>query len=101
VGTIFGEGTDFAAVLHVTIQPGCNIGSACGRTATEWCFIDLVLKEIDGDTLVFEEKNVSGTSTCPAGGMDHIRLQPNGTILFRYESGIPGGAASNGILHRL
>jgi len=100
VGTIFGEGGDFAAVLHVTIQPGCRIGGACGKTATEWCFIDLVLKEIDGDTLVFEEKNVSGTSTCPAGGIDHIRLQRNGTILFRYESSIPGGAASNGILHR-
>jgi hypothetical protein len=100
VGTIFGDGSDFAAVLNVTIQPGCKVGSACGKSATEWCSIDLVLNEISGDTLVFAEQNSSGTSTCPPGGIDRLRLQPDGTILYRFEPGSTGGTTSNGILHR-
>jgi hypothetical protein len=100
VGTIFGEGSDFAAVLNVTIQPDCQVGDTCGKSATEWCSIDLVLTEIDGDTLVFLEQDMTGTSTCPAGGIDHLRLQPDGTILLRYEADTSGGGASTGILHR-
>ena len=51
-------------------------------------------------TLVFDEKDANGTSTCPAGGTDHLTLQPDGTILFRFEPGFLGRSASNFILHR-
>lgn len=100
VGSIFGENNNFSAVLNVTIQPGCEIGSACGKIVTEWCSHDLVLTRIDGDTLVFTEQSSSDASTCPAGGIDRMRLQPDGTLLFRFESGSAGGSTSNGILHR-
>jgi len=101
VGSIFGEGNDFAAVLNITIQPGCNVGAVCGKVATEWCSIDLVLNEIDGDTLVFSEQKVSALSTCPEGGIDRIRLQQDGTLLFRFEPDpSQSGSPSNGILHR-
>lgn len=101
VGSTFGEGSDFSAVLNITILPGCQVGSACGKIATQWCSIDLVLNEIDGDTLVFTEQNVSSTSTCPEGGSDRIRLQQDGTLVFRYEPDpSQSGSPSNGILHR-
>ncbi len=100
VGTIFAETSDFAAVLNLSFQPGCTVGSTCGKATTQWCSIDLVLTKIDGDTLVFDEQKVSSTSNCAPGGIDHIRLQLDGTLLFRFEPGTPGGSNSNGILHR-
>lgn len=100
VGTVFGKSSDFAAVLYITIQPGCTAGSVCGKSAFNWCSIDLVLNKIDGDTLVFAEKKVSSTSTCAAGGIDRFRVQPDGTILFDYDPGSSGGAIYNGILRR-
>jgi hypothetical protein len=99
-GSIYGETTDFGAALYLSFQPGCAVGSTCGKTTTQWCSLDLVLTRIDGDTLVFTEQNASGMTTCPVGGTDYIRLQRDGTLLFRYEPGIAGGSASNGILHR-
>ena len=98
-GTSYAETSDFGAVMNVTIQPGCEVGSICGKIATDWCFIDLVLNQINGNTLVFEEKNVSGTSTCPAGGVDKLTLQTDGTILLRFEPEPSGTSVSNGILH--
>jgi hypothetical protein len=99
-GTSYEETSDFGAVMNVTIQPGCEVGSICGKIATDWCFIDLVLNQINGNTLVFDEKNVSGTSTCPAGGVDKLTLQTDGTILLRFESEPSGTSVSNGVLHR-
>jgi hypothetical protein len=100
VGTIFAETSDFAAVLNLSFQPGCAVGSTCGKTTTQWCSIDLVLTKIDGDTLVFSEQKVSSISNCAPGGIDHIRLQPDGTLLLHFEPGTSGGSISNGILHR-
>jgi hypothetical protein len=100
VGTVFQVNGDWAAVLHVTIQPGCKVESVCGKSAFDWCSIDLVLKEIDGDTFVFDEQDVSATSTCAAGGIDHIRLQPDGTLLLQFDVGTSGFFDYSGILHR-
>jgi hypothetical protein len=100
VGTVFQVNNDWAAVLHVTIQPGCKVGSVCGKSAFDWCSIDLVLNKIDGDTLVFDEQKVSNTSSCAPGGIDHIRLQPDGTILLQFDVGTSGFFDFNGILHR-
>ena len=100
MGTVFQVNGDWAAVLHVTIQPGCPVGSACGKSAFDWCSIDLVLKEIDGDTLVFDERQVSPTSHCSPGGMDRFRLQPNGTLLLQFDAGTSGFLDYSGILHR-
>jgi hypothetical protein len=58
------------------------------------------LNKIDGDTLVFDEQKVSNTSSCAPGGIDHIRLQPDGTILLQFEVGTSGFFDFNGILHR-
>jgi hypothetical protein len=100
-GTVFQINGDWAAVLHVTIEPGCAVGSACGKVAFEWCSIDLILNKIDGDTLVFNEKKMSSTSNCGAGGgIDRIRLQPNGTLLLQFDVGTSGFFEYNGILHR-
>jgi hypothetical protein len=100
VGTVFQANGDWAAVLHVTIQPGCKVGSVGGKSAFDWCSIDLVLKEIDGDTLVFDELKVSATSSCGAGGIDHIRLQSDGTLLLQFDAGTSGLVDYSGILHR-
>jgi hypothetical protein len=100
VGSVFAETSDWAAVLQVDIQPGCKVGSACGKSAFSWCSIDLVLKEISGDTMVFDERKVSNTSTCAAGGSDHLRLQPDGTILYTFEPGTSGGIPYDGILYQ-
>jgi hypothetical protein len=100
VGTVFQVNGDWAAVLHVTIQSGCKVGSTCGKSAFDWCSIDLVLKEIAGDTLVFDEQKVSASSNCGPGGIDHIRLQPNGTLLLQFEAGTSGLSDYSGILHR-
>jgi hypothetical protein len=100
VGTVFQVNGDWAAVLHVTIQPGCKVGSVCGKSAFDWCSIDLVLNKIDGDTLVFDGQKVSDTSTCASGGIDHLRLQPDGTILLQFDVGTSGFFDFNGILHR-
>lgn len=100
VGTVFQVNGDWAAVLHVTIQPGCKAGSVSGKSAFDWCSIDLVLKEIDGDTLVFDEQKVSSTSSCGPGGIDHIRLQPDGTLLLQFDAGTSGLFDYSGILHR-
>jgi hypothetical protein len=99
-GTVFQENGDWAAVLHVTIEPGCKVGSACGKSAFDWCSIDLVLKKIDGDTLVFDEQKVSKTSNCGAGGIDNIRVQPDGTLLLQFDAGTSGFYDFSGILHR-
>ena len=100
LGSIFSETSSWAAVLHVTIQPNCQVGRVCGVTATDWCSIDLVLSGIQGDTLTFDEKDVSSTSTCAPGGIDHLLLQPDGTLLYRFEAGTSGGSTSNGVLYR-
>jgi hypothetical protein len=100
VGTVFQVNGDWAAVLHVTIQPGCKVGSVCGKSAFDWCSIDLVLKEIDGNILVFDERKVSATSSCGPGGIDRIRLQPDGTLLLLFDAGTAGFFDYNGILHR-
>jgi hypothetical protein len=100
VGTVFQINGDWAAIKHVTIQPGCQVGSVCGKSAFDWCSIDLVLNQIDGDTLVFAEQKVSSSSTCAPGGIDHLRLQPNGTILLQFDVGTSEFFDFNGILHR-
>jgi hypothetical protein len=58
------------------------------------------LKEIDGDTLVFDELKVSATSSCGAGGIDHIRLQSDGTLMLQFDAGTSGLVDYSGILHR-
>jgi hypothetical protein len=99
-GTVFQVNDEWAAVLHVTIQPGCKVGSACGKSAFDWCSIDLVLKEINGDTLVFDEQKASATSNCGPGGIDRIRLQPDGTLLLQFDVGTSAFFDYSGILHR-
>ena len=100
VGSVFQINTDWAAVLHVTIQPGCQVGSVCGKSAFDWCSIDLVLNKIDGDTLVFNEQKVSSNSSCAQGGIAHLGLQPNGTILLQFDVGTSGNFDYSGVLHR-
>ena len=100
VGSVFGTDGKFAAVLTISIKPDCTVGSVCGKSAFNWCSIDLVLRKIDGDTLVFDERIASGTSTCAAGGIASFRLQQNGTVLFHYNPGSSGGPGYDGILRR-
>jgi hypothetical protein len=100
VGTVFQANGEWAALLHVTIQPGCEVGNACGKSTFDWCSIDLVLKEIDGDTLVFDEQKVGASSNCGPGGIDRIRLQQNGTLLLQFDEGTSDFFEYNGILHR-
>jgi hypothetical protein len=100
VGTVFQVNADWAAVLHVNIEPGCKVGSVCGKSAFDWCSIDLVLNKIDGDTLVFDEQKVSSMSNCAAGGIAHLRLQPDGTILLQFDVGTSGNFDYSGVLHQ-
>jgi hypothetical protein len=100
VGTVFQINADWAAVLHVNIQPSCKVGSVCGKSAFDWCSIDLVLNKIDGDTLVFDEQKVSSMSNCAPGGIAHLRLQPDGTILMQFDVGTSGNFDYSGVLHR-
>jgi len=101
VGTVFQVNADWAAVLHLTIEPGCRVGSVCGKSAFDWCSIDLVLNKIDRDTLVFDQQKVSSMSNCAAGGLAHLRLQPDGTILLQFNAGTSGNFDYSGVLHRL
>jgi hypothetical protein len=99
-GTVFGEGTGFMAVARITVSPGCAVGGQCGKSVFDWCSNDLVLKKIDGDTLVFNDQNLTSGSTCAAGGSDTFQLQPDGTVLFRHVAGPAGEETYSGILHR-
>ncbi len=99
-GSVFGEGTGFMALARITVLPGCAVGGQCGKSAFDWCSGDLVLKKIGGDTLEFNDQNLTSGSTCAAGGSDTFQLQPDGTVLFRHVAGPAGEETYSGILHR-
>lgn len=99
-GTVFSEITGWMTVARITVLPGCAIGGQCGTNACDWCSSDIVLKKIDGDTLVFSVQNLTSASTCAAGGRDTFQLQPDGTVLFRHDAGPAGEEMYSGILHR-
>ncbi len=100
VGTVFEPGNGFANVLSISILPDCKVGGVCGKSKFSWCSLDLILKDIDGDTLSFAEQNINNSAPCAVGGYDHLRLQPDGTILLNYDPGSSGAVIYNGILRR-
>lgn len=100
VGTVFEPGDGFANVLKISILPDCKVGAVCGKSKFSWCSLDLVLKDIDGDTFDFAEQNINNNAPCTVGGSDHLRLQMDGTILLNYDPGSSGAVIYNGILRR-
>jgi hypothetical protein len=101
-GTIVGENSNFSARIDLSIQPACQVGGVCGAVSATPCTGDLALQEIDGDTFVFVEQNMTGAATCFSGGKEFLQRQVDGTLLLRFKLTTAQGTtiSSNGMLKR-
>ena len=103
-GSIYGETGSFSALIDLSIQPGCEIGDDCGTVSVPQlpCSGSLVLVEIDGNTFVFIEQNMTGAASCVSGGYEYLQLQADGTLSFRYIFTSSSGEKmiSSGVLER-
>ncbi len=101
-GTILSSDGTFSTLLELSIQPACEPGSVCGTFSAPQlpCSGELFLQEIDGDTFIFIEQNVTGASFCVSGGFEYLQLLPDGTLSYTYSS-TPGSTdTTSGILRR-
>jgi hypothetical protein len=101
-GTIVGENSNFSERIDLSFLPACQVGSVCGTVSATPCTGMLAMQEIDGDTFVFIEQNMTGAATCLSGGKEYLQLQADGTLLFRFKLTTAQGTtiSSNGILNR-
>ena len=103
-GSIFGETSGFSALIDLSIQPGFKAGNVCGTVSVPQlpCSGSLALTEINGDTFVFIEQNMTGAAACASGGYEYLQLQENGTLSFKYTFTSSSGEkiGSSGVLKR-
>lgn len=101
-GSITNTAGTFTTLVELSIQPGCEPGRVCGTFSAPQlpCSGDLFLQEMDGETYVFIEQNVSGAASCASGGYEYLQLFPDGTLAYSFAL-TPGTAyTSSGILAR-
>jgi len=103
-GSIFGETSGFSALIDLSIQPGFKAGNVCGTVSVPQlpCSGSLALTEINGDTFVFIEQNMTGAAACASGVYKYLQLQENGTLSFKYTFTSSSGEkiGSSGVLKR-
>ena len=66
-------------------SPIVKPASICGTFTVPQlpCSGKLFLQEIDGETYIFIEQNVTGAASCTSGGYEYLQLHPDGTLAYR------------------
>lgn len=101
-GTITNSSGTFTTLLELEFQTGCVPGQACGWFSVPElpCSGDLFLDEVEDETFVFVEQNVTGASSCTSGGLESLRLLPDGTLEYNFAFSPGASHSSSGILVR-
>ncbi len=102
-GAISSESGDFSQQVFLSIQAGCQPAHVCGKVTTGTCVGDLFLNTSAGSAWIFDEWNMAGEPACVPGGKEVLQLKADGSLLFRYISGVNQEIplASTGVLkHR-
>ncbi|MGD0879812.1 MAG: hypothetical protein ABSA01_16930 [Anaerolineales bacterium] len=99
-GTITNTARTFSTPVKLSIQPDCVPGNVCGTFSAPQgsCSGGLYLQAISAQTYLFLEQNVSGSSSCQAGGYEQLQLQADGTLSYMYLTSPVSAATSTGIL---
>ena len=99
-GTIANSAGTFSTSIKLSIQAGCQAGKICGTFSAPQipCNGYLFLQKINGQTLLFQEQNVSGSATCQSGGYEQLQLLADGTLSYEYLVTSGSAASSTGAL---